>query len=324
MTYRPTRRHFVAGSLVSPFLLAIPAVRAQRDAPRGQIAFVVDGDIWAWTPNGTDMVIEDGNAQDPTWAPDGERLLYVRSGGSYSNLIIANVESGRVTRLTDNEADFEKGSPEYVASSAWAKDPVWSDAGIVCYITDAGSETRAMQLWILDPDSGNAYPAAYDGGDAGPIEHVSIDANAAWVVYTVFVQGGAEGGTTYVALRDINVGTTYPIIEGPMGAFDPAISPDGNSTVASIRDETGTSDLWLFDRETDVLTQLTKGSQATNAVWSPDGDWVAYLRWTGSGFEIWALPVDVESGQPAGDAQRLVDERNIDATSGLSWVDVRR
>jgi TolB protein len=324
MTVRLTRRTVVAGSVVLPLLRALPHARAQGSDPRGKIAFVQEGDIWAWTPDGTDKVIEDGNAQDPTWDPEGDRILYVRSGGSYSNLIIANVESGRVTRLTDNEGDYEEGSPDYVASSAWAVDPVWSEAGIVCYISDAESETKAMQLWILDPGNGSAYIAASDGGDAGPIEHVSIDANAVWVVYTVLAQGGAEGGTTYVALRDINTGTTYPIIDGPRGAFDPAISPDGNSIVASIRDEAGMSDLWLFDRETDALTQLTNGSQATNAVWSPDGEWVAYLRWTGSGFELWALPVDTATGQPAGEAQRLVDERNIEATSGLSWVAVRR
>ena len=308
-------------------LLAAPMVpvTAQDDGPEGKIAFVQDGDIWQWSTDGTTKVIEDGNATDPTWSPDGRSVLYARDGGSYSNLLLADVDTGRVTRLTDNESDYEVGSPDYVATSYWAIDPSWSASGIVCFISDAATEGLAMQLWILDPDNGQAYVAADDGGDQGPIEHVSIDADATWAVYTVFAAGGLEGGTTYVSMRDINTGTTYPIIEGPQGAYDPAIAPDGNHIVATIRDEQGVSDLWLFDRETDELTRLTIDAGATNAVWSPDGEWVAYLRWSGSGFELWALPVDVDRGDPAGEPQKLVDaQKSMDSTSGLSWVKERR
>ena len=312
---------WLAALLLVISLVTLPpqAVAAQRDAPEGQIAFVEDGNIWRWTPDGVEQIIEDGSALDPTWSPDGERLLYVRDGGSYSNLVLVEVESGRVTRLTDNESDAEEGSPEYVSGSAWAIDPFWSDAGIVCFISDAGSETRQMELWILDPESRSAYRAATDGGDAGSIEQVTVDADATWAVYTVFAAGGAEGGTTYIALRDINLGTTYPIIEGPRGAYDAAISPDAAWIVASIRDEQGMSDLWLFERETDELTRLTTGAEASNAVWSPDGTWLAYMRRAEDGFEIWAMPFDRERGEPAGDPRKLVDARAIDAPSGLAW-----
>jgi Tol biopolymer transport system component len=305
-------------------LMPLLVASAQEQGPDGKIAFIQEGDIWAWSEDGTTKVIEDGNAQDPTWSPDGGQILYARNGGSFTNLLIADADTGRITRLTDNESELEQGSPDYVATSYWAIDPFWSAAGIVCYVSDAGSEGTVMQLWILDPESGEAYVAADDGGDQGPLEHVSVDANATWAVYTVLAQGGTEGGTTYVTMRDINTGATYPIIEGPQGAYDPAISPDGNSIVASLRDESGVSDLWLFDRATDELTQLTTGEGAAGAAWSPDGDWVAYLRRVESGFEVWAMPIDVERGEPGGEARKLVNAKPIDATSGLSWGEVRR
>jgi Tol biopolymer transport system component len=305
-------------------LMPLFAASAQDSTPDGKIAFVQDGDIWEWSGSGTSKVIEDGNAQDPTWSPDGRQIMYARNGGSFTNLLIANADTGRITRITDNESEYEEGSPDYVATSFWAVDPYWSASGIVCFVSDAATEGTVMQLWILDPDSGEAYVAADDGGDQGPIEHPSVDENATWVVYTVLSQGGTEGGTTYVTLRDINTGTTYPIIEGPQGAYDPAISPDGNSIVTTIRDESGISDLWLFDRETDELTRLTTDGEATNAVWSPDGDWVAYLHRSGTEFELWAFPIDTGSGEPAGDAQKLVNAGPIDSTSVLSWGEDRR
>src|SRR5688572_1921484 len=83
-------------------LMPVLAASAQDQKPEGKIAFIQDGDIWAWSEDGTSKVIEDGNAQDPTWSPDGRQILYARNGGSFTNLLIADADSGRITRITDN------------------------------------------------------------------------------------------------------------------------------------------------------------------------------------------------------------------------------
>jgi WD40 repeat protein len=260
---------------------------------------------------------------DPTWDPRGNLLMYARDGGSFSNLILANPRTGNRKRLTDNESAAEVGSPEYVEGSYWALDPFWSAADIVCYISDVDTTFREMALWILLPDDNYAYLAASDGSDLGPLENPAVDAGANFCVYTVLSAGGAEGGTTYVSLRDLNMGTTYPIIEGPQGAYDPAISPDSAWIVASLRDESGTSDLWLFDRVNETLSRLTNDEQASNATFSPDGEWIAYLRREGTNFALRALRIDPQSGEREGDAVTLVGADTIDTTSGLSWVGER-
>lgn len=321
-----SRRRFntaLGGALSVPLIgtQKVSLAVAQSEQPKGKIAFIKDGDVWEWSSNeGTRRIIEDGRAMDPTWDPRGQLLLYARDGGSYSNLILSNPRTGNRKRLTDNESTAEVGSPAYVEGSYWAMDPFWSSADIVCYISDVDSVYREMALWILLPDDKYAYMAAYDGNDQGPLENPAVDANANYCVYTVLSAGGTEGGTTYVSMRDLNIGTTYPIIEGPQGAYDPAISPDSAWIAATVRDQFGVSDLWLFNRVNDTLSRLTTDEQAACATFSPDGEWIAYVRPVGTGFELKAFRIDRDTGERRGDAVKLTGPDAIDTTSGLSWA----
>jgi WD40 repeat protein len=295
---------------------------AQRSGndPEGRIAFGKDGNIHAWSSdNGVRMVVEDGHAMDPTWQPGANYLLYVRDGGSYSNLILANTATGRTRRLTDNESVYEHGSPDYVADSVWAMDPSWSRSGIVGYASNQDSPYGDLRLWILNPAAETTYMAAWDGMEEGSLEHVSVDDGGIFATYTVLVGGWGSGSSTYVSLRDLDTGTTYPLMEGPQGAYDPAISRDGDWVVASIRDGEGVSDLWLCNRADETVSRLTEGEQASNATWSPDGNWVAYLSLDGAAFSLKAIRVDVRTREVVGEPRTLVGADRIDATCGLSW-----
>jgi dipeptidyl aminopeptidase/acylaminoacyl peptidase len=316
------RRRFSRLALgATAFSLARPnGGTAQEARVEGKIAYIKDGNVWAWRSDaGAQRIVEDGAAMDPTWEPGTEYLLYARNGGSFTNLILANTATGRTRRLTDNESGWEVGSPDYVADSVWAIDPSWSPSGIVCYASNQESPFGDLLLWILDPAAETTYPAASDGMEEGSIEHISVDANGIYAVYTVLVGGWGGGSTTYISMRDLNTGATYPLIEGPQGAYDPAISPDGAWVVATLRDENGMSDLWLCNREDETLTPLTSGEQASNATWSPDGEWVAYLRMVGSKFELRALQLDLGARAVVGKSRKLTDAEDIDSSCGLSW-----
>lgn len=323
---RTHRRAFVGLGLgAAGAMLGFPArpdrTSAADKTPPGKIAYVKDGDIWEWTSGiKPRRIIEDGAALDPAWDPAGRLMLYARDGGSFSDLILINPDTGVRKALTDNESDAQKGSPDYVRECSWALDPCWSHERVACFISDTNASFGEMSLWILIPEDGYAYVAANDGGDQGSIENVSVDANATFCVYTVLAPGGAEGGTTYISLRDLNVGTTWPIIEGPQGAYDPAISPDSEWIAATIRDRNGISDLWLFNRREETLTRLTENEHASRSTWSPDGEWLAWMTRAESGFEIRALNIDPRSGNPVGDVRSLVSADRIDTTSGLSWA----
>lgn len=307
--------------VILPFAGAVRSATAQSDEPPGRIAYARNGDIWEWSDGDQNLLVEDGAATDPSWSPGADEIAFVRTGGSFADLCVYNFADERTYVLTDSESNEEPGSADYVVDSTWLIDPEWSASGIIVFGSDRGSTNGLIELWIMDGDTGDAYRAASDGGDQGSIEHVTVNDDGDLAAYTVLASGGETGGTTYVALRDLDTGETIPIAEGVRGAYDPTISPDSAFLVVSIRDESGISDLWVIDLETGVASRLTDGLNATSAVWSRDGEWIAFIKPDGRIFEIWALPVDPDTVEVEGDPVRLVREDDLDATGGLTWTD---
>jgi dipeptidyl aminopeptidase/acylaminoacyl peptidase len=80
--------------------------------------------------------------------------------------------------------------------------------------------------------------------------------------------------------------STTPTIDQSLemkGAFSPEISPDGKRVVYEVsrtnwEDNAFERDLWIVDTATGEGHQLTASTKSsTNAAWSPDGKWIAFL-----------------------------------------------
>jgi Tol biopolymer transport system component/imidazolonepropionase-like amidohydrolase len=73
-------------------------------------------------------------------------------------------------------------------------------------------------------------------------------------------------------------GTATQLTFGPSYDFDPAMSPDGARVAfASNRDGSG-SNIFVLDRATKRVTQVSREVEAARPVWSPDGKTIAYAR----------------------------------------------
>jgi Tol biopolymer transport system component/imidazolonepropionase-like amidohydrolase len=73
-------------------------------------------------------------------------------------------------------------------------------------------------------------------------------------------------------------GATTQLTFGPSYDFDPAISPDGTRVAfASNRDGSG-SNIFVLDRASKLVTQVSREVEAGRPVWSPDGATIAYVR----------------------------------------------
>jgi Tol biopolymer transport system component len=291
------------------------AAGGQDDLPPGRIAFIRRGDVWVWNGGEANRLIADGAASDPRWSPSGQFMIFVRSGDSYSNLVLHDFDSGTETLLTHNQSDAQEGSPDYVATSSWALDPDWSPSGLIAFASDNTSD-NSMILWMMsDPDQPpEPAPEAQVEDD---VEAVSLSADGTVAAYTVRSRGDDGTNRTYVALRDLTDGTAYVIAEDPAGAFDPAIAPDNQHIAVTIRADDGVTDIWLVDRATGARTRITTGAQATKPAWSPDGRWLAYMRMIDFQFEVWAVPIDRTT---IGAPHRLFRFKNLDATSRVSWT----
>ena len=293
---------------------ALRVAIADEPVPPGRIAFVRDGDVWVWSDGNADRLFEHGSASDPRWSPDGRQVLYVQVGNGYSDLRLRNLDDGSDSALTFNEPQAEPGSELYAQLSSWVRDPSWSPSGMIAFAADY-NPAGVMQLWLMSSPGATATIAP-DASTGGSIEGVCLSTGGTLAAYTVQMTDGIEFWTE-VVLRDLTDGVAYLLADDAGGPYDPAIAPDEQTVVFSLRDAAGVSDLWLIERATGARRQLTFGAQAASAVWSPDGSWLAYLRPNDDDFELWALPM--ADGVPG--APILLDSwGGVDATSGLSWT----
>lgn len=310
------RRTLVKSAAVG---LAVQVSASAQQGVFGKILFIKNGNIMQWTPDGVTMLREDGSAMAPTWQPDSNLLMYVRSGGSYSNLITLDTDTGRTRRLTNSESSLQKGSQEYVQDSDWIVDPFWSESGIVVFGSTAENPNLQIELWMLRYDSDSVFPGPTDYAEPGQLEKTTADAAGKYACYTVT---SYDPMSSYIGMRDLDTGQTWPVMQGAQGAFDGAISPNGRWVIGTIRDSDDLSDLWLCNWQTEESYRLTNGEQASSVTWDFLGDWVVYLAFVGDGFSMRAFRIDFTGDQPTidGDIHVLIENDQIDSTSRLSWT----
>jgi Tol biopolymer transport system component len=316
-----SRRTFAKGAAGATILAAghqfrtLPSARAQQ-APPGKIAFGRSGDIWRWQNGETANIFEDGAASDPRWSPQGSDLLYVRTGDSFSDLHVRYLGSGEDIQLTYNQPEGPQGTEEYANNSSWAIDPYWASTGLIAFSSDYFTASSSMMLFLIASLDDGAYLAPSAQSEDN-IDSVTLSSDGLLAGYTVRSSDVNNYNVTYIALRDLSDGVAYPIQTDNGAAFDPAISPDNQSVAFSIRSaESDQSDIWLVNRSTGDLRQVTKGAQATSPCWCPDGSWLAYVRMVDYNFEIWAATF---SNDEFGSPQKLAGFNDIDAPGGLSW-----
>lgn len=294
---------------------------------------------------------DDYALQYPRWSPDGTRFAYVRvqDRGAYSNLWIANADGGNPQRITDfmSKRPF-KGNVDaqglYVQESAIVAGVSWSRNNWITFASDRLNPAAALRPWLYDdpnqpPAPKNLYviPATANFSPANADVKFHIDDTAlapdnsamAFVAFWVQPDDWSNRQTQIYAL-DFGTKKYAQLTEFKWGAYAPAYSPDGRVIAFTGRPDYRVNDLHVMTRDGKNQVLVPTGGAAGAArspVWSPDGKRLAFLSGVEGGqFSIWAMDVNRPAdGSPLtaadfGKAEKIADEKGIDARSGLSWT----
>ena len=315
-----TRRDFSKTILLAPAILGVRSlqttipVAAQESVP-GRILYVRSDGVHEWSNGKSSRIFDSDTATCARWSPDATQFLFVKSGPSFSDLVVYNIDAESQIPLTFHQPPYEEGTPEYVAEAAWVTSPDWASNGVIGFMTDYLSPDGTFQVWLIDGPSGTPYLAPASQFEDN-IDALSLSSDGSLAAYAV--QERQPDGTSLnrSVLRDLTDGVAYPLDES-RNTFDPAISPDAQSIAIAVRSKDDMSDILIVDRATGDLTRVTRNLQATNPCWSPDGKWLAFFRMIDFKFEVWVAPLDAgDPGQPT----MLFKAADLDTRSGLSWT----
>mgnify|MGYP000488254408 CR=1 FL=1 len=234
----------------------------------------------------------------PVWLPDGEHFIYVavqRSGGSG--------RTDSILRVGNRTGDFTKDLLPIQTSATYA-------AGYILYVFDNILMARPFDTGALE-FTGPAKPIS-ENVLAIPAAHLSVMSASSSGVLAYTTGGGDFGGTRLFAIDE--AGNTSPVGE-PMLSLGLDLSSDGRSVALAIPNgQSGTFDIWLYDRDRDLQTRLTFGPESEfPPIFSPDDAWVAYTSDTAGPANLYRKPVT-----GGGKAELLLEGPNDTYPTGYS------
>jgi TolB protein len=181
------------------------------------------------------------------------------SGGSW-NLWIAGVSSGRLSRLTDDEAREEN--------------PSWSKVtGDILYTVE---EKGGRSIFLLEPETKRVIRFGKSGPTPIQDSEPAWSPDARWVAFVSDRQGSKD---LYVA--PVGAGEARRLAELPGNESHPTWSPDGK-WIAFARDQGKGSEIWKIPVEGGAPVQITHLKEGVTGDsqphWSPAGSWIAFTR----------------------------------------------
>jgi serine/threonine-protein kinase len=271
---------------------------------------------------GAPVTIAPGSFRSPSWVENGD--LYLGSSGGLIRIRAGQRVPEQLTQPDSTKGEVSHGTPILAPDGKtlvyWVRTvPPRTD-----HLALLNLDTRKSQ--DLDGDAANPL-AVLDGylifGRLdGTINAIPFDPrNLRSLVDAVPVLEGVtrrgtggvaasvsrNGSLVYVrgglATQLVVVDETGKLVGTPSEVHDftdpalspPAFAPDGRRVAVSIF-EGGTSDIWIYDLSTSILSRLTSSRElASSPVWTRDGRRVAYVD-RGAGRSIWW--VDVDGGRP--------------------------
>ena len=300
----------------------------------GGILFVSDRTgsdcIWKTGPLGGEATLLIETATDPALSPDGRWIAFAKltPPSTYRRIMIANLENMEEWRwLTDETlrdhagpawspdgssicysewgelriVPVSGGDPVSVTETAgWDCDPAWSANQQHIYFTSY--RDGPLSIWRVRVKDGRVRRVTLGSGFE---HHPNVARDGSRLAY-------ATGTSRHeIVIHDLQTGTERPIPGLTLGR-GPAFSPSLDQLVFTAWGRGNHATLWVQPLENMRPTGsprplLEQTGVSSQAVFSPDGKWIAYYRVDEGRRDVWV--VAAHGGRPV----RLTDYEGLDA-----------
>ena len=252
-----------------------PVIASTRENSRGawspdgtRIAFNSDRggamNLWLWSAGKVHQLTRGaGGDFQPSWSPDARELVFFSGRAGSTDLWKLNLETEELTRLTHGEA--------------LNINPFFSpDGRRIAFQSDRDGR---LEVWVMNAD-GSEPRQLTNVGVIGHFLRWSHDSQR----ICFRCPTGAKARTMKVSAETGEIEETAEVV----GGSHMSLSPDESM----IMDVVGHRELWvspLRGSKPQKIFQFNDDTRIDYPVWSPDGRWILFDRFTPQGGDVWML-----------------------------------
>lgn len=242
--------------------------------------------------NQTILVSSSEWEQNPSWSPDGRRMVFESDVVGNDEIYILNIDSGDFIRLTSNLAADHS--------------PTWSpDGKRIAFVSDRdgkSGDTSSYEIYVMNSDGSNVkrltHNFVWDGEPAWSPDGEKI-------AFTSLLDGAGD-----IYIMDADGGNLKNLTNNSSEDESPSWSPDGEYIVFTSWRDVG-PDIYVMNAKGRSVKRLTYSSAGFPA-WSPDGEKIAFV--SDHPANIYVMDAD------GGNVRNLTNNNSISSDYGdLAW-----